>query len=103
MAGFYAVCCCGSVDCPGWCGPEDDEIDPETERLEIEARAEDARDEARDEAEYDGDLAIVICDPRDATPEPPAYLDLYSVLRMRAMVKDAAENGDKPWPYLGAA
>lgn len=32
MAGHYAVCPCGSIDCPGWCGPEE-EIDPELESL----------------------------------------------------------------------
>lgn len=38
-------------------------------------------------------------DHRDATPEPPAILDIPSVLRMRAMIKDAKTNGDRPWPY----
>jgi hypothetical protein len=38
-------------------------------------------------------------DQRDLTPEPPAYLDLNSVRKMREMVKDAAAHGDRPWPY----
>lgn len=38
-------------------------------------------------------------DSRDLTPPPPAYLDPVQVLRMRAMVKDAAANGDREWPY----
>jgi hypothetical protein len=32
MAGYYSVCPCGSVDCPGWCGPEEP-IDAELESL----------------------------------------------------------------------
>jgi len=38
-------------------------------------------------------------DGRDHTKAPPAILDVESVLRMRAMIKDAKANGDKPWPY----
>ena len=42
-------------------------------------------------------------DSRDKRPDPPAVLDVNRVRRMQAMVKDAAANGDRPWPYLGAA
>jgi hypothetical protein len=42
---------------------------------------------------------MVSADSRDFTPEPPAYLDPLSVIRMRAMVKDAQANGYRPWPY----
>jgi hypothetical protein len=32
MAGYYSVCSCGSVDCPGECGPEEP-VDAELESL----------------------------------------------------------------------
>ena len=38
-------------------------------------------------------------DQRDTTKKPPAMLSPIWVLRMRLMLLDAKENGDKPWPY----
>ena len=38
-------------------------------------------------------------DSRDYTKEPPALLSPLSVLKMRAMIRDAVYNGDKVWPY----
>jgi hypothetical protein len=38
-------------------------------------------------------------DQRDLTPDPPAYLDLHSVMKARDMVKDFQAHGDRPWPY----
>lgn len=38
-------------------------------------------------------------DQRDATPEPPALLNPWSVRYMRRMIQDAMENGYRPWPY----
>lgn len=38
-------------------------------------------------------------DSRDFTPPPPAYMDAWSKLNMIRMVKDAAANGDRAWPY----
>jgi hypothetical protein len=36
-------------------------------------------------------------DGRDATPEPPAYLDLHFVLRMQRRVRRFIETGDLDW------
>jgi hypothetical protein len=41
----------------------------------------------------------ITLDSRDFTKDPPAELDVESVLRMRRMVKDAKANGDRDWPY----
>lgn len=66
--------------------------------------------EEPEEEEIDPDFASLaatdpgeVNDPRDATPEPPAYLDPVQVHHMQRMVRDAAENGDRPWPYTIAA
>jgi hypothetical protein len=85
MAGYYAVCECGSVDCPGGCGPEEP-VDAELESL----------------AETPEGMSMVPIvgsgDSRDATPEPPAYLDIHFILRNRARVQHYLATGEIIWP-----
>lgn len=41
----------------------------------------------------------ITLDSRDFTKDPPAELDVESVMRMRRMIADAKANGDRDWPY----
>jgi len=86
MAGYYAVCSCGSVDCPGGCGPEEP-IDEELESL----------------ADTPEGMGLANSgDSRDATPEPPAYLDPHFILRNRARVQIYLATGELTWPRVAA-
>jgi len=42
-------------------------------------------------------------DPRDKTPEPPAYLDPFWVLRMRKRLIEFASTGEIEWYKQGRA
>lgn len=89
MANHYAVCCCGSVDCPGWCGPEE----PVDEELESLAETPEGQDL---------EPLVNSGDSRDGTPEPPAYLDPHFILRNRARVQIYLATGEITWPRAAA-
>lgn len=104
---FWYRCDCGAIDCPGC----DDGLS-ESERAKWETldevgpeplKAFPSADEIEEAEALHADTVEGIIsgtmDPRDFTPPPPAYLDPVQVRSMQAMVKDAAENGDREWPY----
>lgn len=77
MAAWGPACSvCRSNDCPG-CEVETEEEDPELESLERSPEGQDW-----------------FPDGRDATPEPPAYLDPLWVLLMRERLKRYQETGE---------
>jgi hypothetical protein len=89
VANYYSVCSCGSVDCPGECGPE------EPVDAELESLAETPEGMGWEPLEDSGDS-------RDATPEPPAYLDPHFILRNRRRVQIYLATGQITWPRVAA-